>query len=108
MVDSLWSVDLPGEAHWDVCEDIKVFDDEGKLIYTGPRYMRCGRPECLQLVTHGQIALGSCVCGNRRLRPALMLSEQERLGLRRGAYVLCPWELVAVFPLKESCDESEA
>lgn len=83
---------------WQQCEDIQVRDDAGMVIYDGPKWLRCTREECLKLVTHGQIAKGSCVCGNRRVRPALQLTTLEKAWLKLGLLPLTTWETALVNP----------
>lgn len=83
---------------WAVCEDVMVREDDGTLLYNGPKWLRCGREECLKLVTHGQIQQGGCVCGNRRLRPALQLKPMEKVWLKMGLLPLTGWEAALVQP----------
>lgn len=87
----------PG-PRWDECADVRVIADDGEVLYNGPRYMRCTRPECLLLVTHGMIEQGGCWCGNRRLAVSLRLTVVERERLKAGYYPLNFWERVAIEP----------
>lgn len=82
---------------WDECDDIEIRDESG-LIYAGPRYFRCARPECHCLVTHGMVQGGGCWCGNRRLAVALRLTTEEKNLLKRGYYPLVGWEVEQIAP----------
>lgn len=85
-----------GPLQWWQCEDIEIFDDEGQLIYAGPRYFRCTRPECIatdhSLITHGMVRSGGCFCGNRRIGVALRLTKVEKERLAQWYYPLVSWE----------------
>lgn len=84
---------------WEDLRDLRVLDDNGTLLYAGPAYLRCARPECTELVTHGMIeAYGSCWCGNRRLTVALRLRAGEKARLRSGYYDLVAWEQALIQP----------
>lgn len=83
---------------WDECEDIRVTDDEGAVLYNGPRYLRCKRAECRCVVTHGMVIEGGCWCGNRRLEACATLTAAERGLLKRGYYPLVAWEQEAIHP----------
>lgn len=86
-------------VRWADCEDITVLDDDGQVIYNGPKYLRCKRDECKELVTHGLIhEHGACWCGNRRLGVALRLTQAERALVKRGFYPLCAWERELIKP----------
>lgn len=84
--------------HWTDCEDLEVYSNTGQMLFAGPRYFRCTRIECHQLVTHGMVAQGGCWCGNRRLGVALRLTVEEKALLKRGYYPLVEWELLAIQP----------
>lgn len=71
---------------WRKCEDV------GGV----PKYLRCMR--CFKLCTHGQINVGGCVCGNRRVCPALALTWREALLLKLGWFPLLPSEQQAIRP----------
>ncbi len=73
---------------WRMCAD----DRQGC-----PRYLRCTR--CFSVVTHGQIDLGGCVCGERKLNPARELLWGEILMLKFGWYVLNSGETNAIRPI---------
>jgi hypothetical protein len=62
-----------------------------------PRYLRCQR--CLRLVTHGQIETGGCLCGNRRICPALALTWGEAVLLKLGWFPLSPVERASIKPV---------
>ena len=100
-----FGVHLEGEAvndkpiRWTDCEDLEIFDDAGEVVWAGPRYFRCGRAECHVLVTHGMIATGGCLCGNRRLLVAMRLTSEERSLLKRGYYPLVEWERHQIQPV---------
>ena len=81
---------------WKDCEDIRVLDDAGNVLYAGPRWMRCTRMECGGLVTHGMVRNGGCPCGQRRVVGAYKLSSTEQWKLKRGHYALLPWEYEAI------------
>lgn len=83
---------------WADCEDLVVRDDEGVVLYSGPKYLRCKRAECSELVTHGMAHAGGCWCGNRRLGVALKLTTTEKALLKRGYYPLCAWEQALIRP----------
>jgi hypothetical protein len=85
--------------HWTDCEDLEIFDDEGALIFAGPRYFRCSRAECCHLVTHGMVRAGGCWCGNRRLIVAMRITKSEAEKLKQGYYPLVVWEWLAIEPL---------
>jgi hypothetical protein len=90
-------VDTPIDAY--TCEDVRVLTDDGALIYSGPKYHRCLRPECLLLVTKGMIkASGGCWCGNRRLGVALKVTTREAVRLKQGYYPLATWEAELIQP----------
>lgn len=89
----------PGDKpiSWQDCDDIRVLDDDGQVVYAGPRWVRCARAECNSLVTHGQIQqAGGCICGMRRVVPAWKLTSTEKAGLKRGYYPLLNWEHEAI------------
>lgn len=81
------------------CEDIKVLADDGTVIFSGPKHLRCKREECRLLVTKGMIkAYGGCWCGNRRLIPAMRLTKVEAERLQQGYYPLATWEAALIQP----------
>jgi hypothetical protein len=88
----------PAPLQWWECDDLEVTNEHGQLLFAGPRYLRCTRPECLHLVTHGMIAQGGCWCGNRRLSVCLRLTKVEKDRLKEGYYPLLPWEAEAIAP----------
>lgn len=74
-------------------QDIKVVDDDGTLLYEGPPFVRCEQYGCRKLVTQGQIEKdGACLCGGRKLAPAMALLPQEIEDLYAGLYPLVEWE----------------
>ena len=82
-------------SHWYDCEDIRVLDDEGDIIYVGPKWLRCAGPGCGNLVTHGgfEQTEGKCPeCGWRRVVPAGKLKPKEKTALKKGRYPLVEWE----------------
>jgi hypothetical protein len=83
-------------VRWTECEDLDIFDDDGVLVFSGPRYFRCSRAECCHLVTHGMIRQGGCWCGNRRLTVAMRLTKVEKEHLQQGYYPLVKWEWDAI------------
>ena len=97
-------VDSPntGPVRWTECDDLEVYGDDGRLLFAGPRYLRCTRAECHHLVTHGMIAQGGCWCGNRRLGVALRLTTTEKNLLKRGYYPLQDWEQAQIQPILPS------
>jgi len=75
------------------CFDVRVRDDDGKIIYAGPRFLRCQRIDCGALVTHGMIQeLGSCMCGSRRVRAAVNVMPEEESALQELRLPMLPWE----------------
>lgn len=79
--------------NWATCGDITVKDDDGKVVYDGPLYLRCVYYGCLELVTVGQIRSGGgCRCGRGKYRGATSLSDEEKMGLLNGQYPLTDWE----------------
>ena len=72
---------------WRKCQD----------VHGVPLYLRCQR--CLRLVTHGQIETGGCLCGNRRVCPALALTLAEAVLLKLGWFPLRPFERERIQPL---------
>lgn len=78
---------------WTDCTDIVVTDDDGSEVYDGPKFKRCYYNECGSLVTQGQIEQhGTCVCGGRKMRAAVLLTINEISGLMTGKYLLNEWE----------------
>ena len=75
------------------CFDVRVRDDDGNIIYSGPRFLRCQRIDCGALVTHGMIQeLGSCMCGSRRMRAAVNVMPEEKTAIENMALPMLPWE----------------
>ena len=62
-----------------------------------PRWLRCIR--CNRLVTHGQIATGGCICGERKLTSARILTWWEITLLKLGWFPLNEREIQGVHPL---------
>jgi hypothetical protein len=82
---------------WFDCVDVEIHDDDGQLVYSGPKFLRCMADECGQLVTHGMLAeYGSCSCGFRRVRPATVITRDEKSGLLNGKYLLNEWETICM------------
>ena len=81
-------------SHWYDCTDIDVFDDDGVLIYRGPKFLRCMANECQGIVTQGMIEeIGKCGhCGFRKTRSATKLSRDEVNDFLTGKYPLNEWE----------------
>lgn len=75
---------------WRACTDL--IDPEGV-----PRWFRCLK--CNEIVTHGLVRQGGCVCGNRRLQPARELTWWEIVQLKLGRFPLTEQERAAVRPL---------
>ncbi len=88
-----------GELRWTDCEDIELRDDDGEIVYSGPRYFRCSRTECSALVTHGMVRTGGCWCGNRRLIVPIRLTTEEKSLLKRWYYPLVQWEAAQIQPV---------
>lgn len=82
-------------SDWYECHDIDVRDDDGNIIYTGPKFMRCVYPECNSLVTQGKIdESGTCYCGGRKMRAAVRVTEEERGEILTGKRPLNDWERI--------------
>ncbi len=96
---NLQTNDKTGPLLWSDCEDIEVYSDEQQLLYAGPRYLRCTRSECHELVTQGMVQKGGCWCGNRRLYVAFRLTTTEKAMLKRGYYPLLIWEASQIQPV---------
>ena len=80
---------------WYDCVDIVVKDDDGEIIYDGPKFLRCAYPsDCGSIVTHGWLDQndGHCYCGGRKFRAALMLKPEEQRALMMGKHPLNEWE----------------
>ena len=88
-----------GPLRWTDCEDLRVLNDHGDVIYNGPKYFRCRQTDCHELVTHWIVEQGGCVCGSRRLEPAYRLRPDEEERLRTGYYPLVSWEVEAIQPV---------
>lgn len=82
---------------WAEPEDI-IVTDQGQVLYSGPKYVRCTRIECLSLVTQGMVQQGGCWCGNRRVGVVHLLTKAERRRLKAGYYPLTTWEQVLIAP----------
>lgn len=78
---------------WRNCADITA----AGLFENTPRYLRCMR--CYRLVTHGEVSMGGCICGNRRLNSATELTWVEIVLLKVGWFPLTIWETNAIRPL---------
>jgi len=93
------------QTDWFVCGDVKIMDDDGSVIYAGPNFLRCMNTECGSLVTHGgyQADHACRKCGNRRLKPCQILSEEEIRDLRNYAYKLTWWEEEMIFGGANDC-----
>lgn len=75
------------------CFDVRVRDDDGVVIYSGPRFLRCQRIDCGALITHGMIQeLGACMCGSRRVRAAVNIMPEEEAALSNFTLPMLPWE----------------
>jgi hypothetical protein len=86
------------------CYDVKVWDDDGTLVYQGPRFYRCTASVCGNaLHTVRQISEGGgCrVCGMTKFMPAVKLLPEEQQALMAGTYKMHPWE-VAILEGKEA------
>lgn len=95
----LENVSAAAPMDWTVCEDIRVIADDGTVVFSGPKYLRCKRTECNLLVTKGMVkASGGCWCGNRRLGVALRLTKREAEQLKQGYYPLAIWEAALIQP----------
>ncbi len=82
---------------WRQCGDVYI---KG-VIERAPRYLRCLKAGCNRLVTHGQVSMGGCACGNRKLAPALSLSYIEAILLKIGWFPLADWERAEVKPISK-------
>lgn len=81
--------------HWYDITDIEVKNDDGLVLYNGPKFLRCVYSECGRIVTHGQLEKdgeGQCACGGRKTRAAVLLTQDEKNGLMKGKYLLNEWE----------------
>ena len=79
------------------CGDLRVRDDNGLIIYDGPRFLRCQQVECAGLVTHGMIQQhGGCECGGVRIKPAVLVKPEEQAKLLDGDYPMLKWEKEAL------------
>ena len=92
---------------WFECGDVDIFDDQtGDRVYSGPKFLRCHSMTCNRLVTHGQIdKMHSCDCGNRKVKPALQITEEEKAALLNRAYPLNWWEEEMIFGEKDDAGE---
>ena len=77
---------------WRSCADLNIPGE----IEGAPAYLRCMR--CYRLVTHGDVKLGGCVCGFRKLNPCLALTWPEILLLKLGWFPLVARERKAIRP----------
>ena len=84
---------------WGQCEDIIVRDNDGDVIYNGPKYLRCSRQQCNIIVTQAMVRSGGCWCGNRRLIPAIRLTAAERMQVKSGYFPLSAWEVELIQPI---------
>lgn len=74
------------------CGDIRIRDDNGSVLFEGPRFLRCTHSECGELITHAMIQGGGCTCGGRRVKPAVKVKDKEKTALILGEYPLLAWE----------------
>lgn len=75
------------------CGEIVILDDDKKTIYRGPSFVRCEQYGCRKIATNGYLEKhGSCVCGGRKFRDAVVLTPEEIQGLKNGEYILNDWE----------------
>lgn len=79
---------------WRSCRDL-----EEENLEQIPRWFRCMESRCNRLVTHGQVSLGGCICGNRRLTQARLLTWMEILLVKLGWFPLDSRERKSVAPL---------
>lgn len=83
---------------WWECGDIRVYSDQGEVLYSGPKFVRCEEYGCRAIVTDGQLkAHGACECGMRRFRPALKLTDDEKRKFLSHSYILSEWEEKMIF-----------
>lgn len=84
--------------HWYDCIDIRVTDDDGQVLYDGPKFLRCQYTECAEIATQGWLEEhdGHCYCGGRKFRPALLLTTEEKRAFMNGKYSLNAWETMMV------------
>ena len=86
---------IPNTIDWTDCnEDIRALDDNGNVIYSGPKWIRCAHIDCGELLTHGMIEKHQrgCVCNGRRVVAVRRLKPEEIEGLQSGKYPLTQWE----------------
>lgn len=77
------------------CYDVKVFDDDGALIYQGPRFYRCTAAVCgnaLHTVRQINEDGGCRICGMTKFMPAVRLLPDEEFEVASGMYRMHPWE----------------
>jgi hypothetical protein len=79
---------------WTDITDVRITDEDGNVLYEGPKFLRCYYNECLSIVTQGQINLhGRCAsCGGRKFRQTVLLKQNEIMDLSSGKHVLAQWE----------------
>ena len=90
----------PYDQDWWQCGDIRVIDDAGETVYTGPKWVRCAyQVECGQIVTSQQVSdNGGCPgCGGKKLVAAIKLRQEEIEEIQAGRVPLCEWERELVF-----------
>jgi len=78
---------------WRDCSDIKTGDRANT-----PRYFRCYKPGCNRLVTHAQVQMGGCYCGNRKISASIGLTHMEILLMKIGWFPLDDDEKALVRP----------
>lgn len=85
------------ETRWYDITDIQIKDDEGIIVFSGPKFQRCFYHECGKLVTYGYLEEHqSCFCGGRKFRVPSVLTEVERQDLLSGAYPLTELEVLYI------------
>ena len=82
------------------CGDIIERDADGRIIFSGPRFLRCANvAECGRLLTIAERAEGPCKgCGGVRFVAARRLTDADKAALLGGQHTLLDWELKYIFP----------
>lgn len=75
------------------CGEYKIWDDDGELIYHGPRFVRCF--DCQRFHTIKEVHhFGSCVnCGLHKFKPVLKVTPTDLVLLESGTLMMYPWEM---------------
>ena len=84
--------------NWYDCVDIEVIDDDGNIIYDGPKFIRCTYvADCGFVVTQGYLQEhGCCYCGGRKFAPARVIKPEERERLLSDETPKTEWEAMMI------------